>query len=112
DGEHRLEDLLAVEVGTLRLALLQRFQRLLALLGGEAIEILAQGFARPGIGRRDAGGEEFARRERKLIAVFGLGFAERAGAIHFRAAAPGAGQLAIDERRHAALAARRRERVG
>src|SRR5262249_20666531 len=112
DGEQRLKKLLAVEVGKLRLALFQRFQRLLALLGSEAIEILAQGLARPGVGCRDAGGKEFARRERKLVAIFGLGFAERAGAVHFRAAAPGAGELAVDEGRHAALAARRRGRGG
>src|SRR5262245_38695337 len=78
DGEQRLEKLLAVEVGKFRLALFQGFERLLALLGGEAIEILAVLFARPGIGRRDAGGEKFAGRERELVAVFRLGFAEGA----------------------------------
>src|SRR5262245_28746964 len=55
DGEQCLKKLPAVEVGKFRLALFQCFQRLVALLGGEAIEILAKGLARPGIGRRDAG---------------------------------------------------------
>src|SRR5262245_45216953 len=41
EGEQRLEKLLAVELGKFRLALFQRFQRLLALIRGEAIEILA-----------------------------------------------------------------------
>src|SRR5262245_50479053 len=112
DGQERLEELLAVELAEFRLALLERLQGLLALLGRQTIEILGKLLARPRIGGRDPGRKEFARRERQLVAVFGLGFAERSGAIHLGAAAPGAGKLAIDEGRDPALAARRRERVG
>src|SRR5712691_602170 len=112
DGEQRIEELLAVEIGELRLSLLQRLERLFALLRGQSFEILAVGFARPGIGGDDAGGEKLARRERQLVAVFGLRLTERAAAIHLGAAAPGAGELPVDEDDAAALAARRRQLVG
>ncbi len=51
-------------------------------------------------------------RQRQLIAVFGLARDEGARAIHPRAAAPRARELAVDIGDEAAIGARRRERVG
>src|SRR5438067_2414586 len=77
DGEQRLEELLAVEIGELGLSAFQRLQRLLALCRVEPIEILAISLARPRTGGGDAGGEKLARRQRELIALLRLAFEER-----------------------------------
>src|SRR5229473_3011568 len=111
EPEQRLEELLAVEADELRLALLERLQRLLAFLRREPVEVLALGLLRPLVDRDDAGREELARRELELITVFRLCRTERPAAIHLRAAAPGARELSIDEGDDAALGAGWRQLV-
>src|SRR5262249_14734298 len=64
------------------------------------------------VGGGNSRGEKFPRRKRKLIALLGLALTERAAAIHFGAAAPGAAELAVGENRDTALAPRRGEVVG
>src|SRR5262249_41658224 len=105
DLQERFEERLAVEILERSLALLQRLERMLALPGREPVEVLAVDLARPGVGGDDARGEKLPRRERELITVFRLGFAERPVAVHFGAAAPGAGELSVDESHDAAIAA-------
>src|SRR4051812_5741126 len=100
-----------MEIAELGLTGLDRLECRHALRWREPVEILAVGLARPGVGGGDAGREEFARRERKLVAVLGLAFAERAAAVHFCTATPGTGELAIAERDQSAIASRRREFV-
>jgi hypothetical protein len=78
----------------------------------EEIEILAVGLPCPGVGGGNSRGEKFPWRERKLIALLGFAFVEGTGAIHFRAAAPSAPELPVNENRHAALASRGGEFVG
>src|SRR5215207_3146576 len=112
DGEQRLEELLAVEIGEFGLSAFQRLERLLALCRVEPIEILAISLARPCAGGGDAGGEKLARRQRELIALLRLAFEERPAAVHLGAAAPGARQLPVDESGNAAFAARGGELVG
>src|SRR5262245_51495902 len=90
DGEQCFKERLAVEIRELRLALLERLHGFLAVLWREPVELLAVGLVRPGIGGRDAGGEELAWRQRQLVAVFGPRFAEGTVAVHLGAAAPGA----------------------
>src|SRR5262249_13757469 len=110
--EERVEKLLAVEIDEVGLALVEQLDRLFALALQKTVEILALGLTGPRIDRHDAGGEELARRQHQLIAVLGLGLAERTTAIELCAAAPRAGELAIDECHDAALGAGRRELVG
>src|SRR5262249_54881039 len=92
DVEERVEEAGGADAVELGLAVLDGLERLGALGAGEAIEILAIGLARPVVGGGDAGGEELSRRERKLVALLGLAFQERAAAVHLGAAAPGAGK--------------------
>src|SRR5215472_5429329 len=94
------------------LAFLHRLQRGDAVGGREAIEILAIGLARPGIGGGNAGGEELARRQRELIALLGFAFHEGPRTIHLCAAAPRTAELAVDEDGDTAIAARGRQLVG
>src|SRR5256885_1597213 len=61
---------------------------------------------------RDMRYEKSAGGERELVALLRLAFLEGTAAVHLRAAAPGAAELAVDEGRDAALAARGRELVG
>src|SRR5262249_4523754 len=93
DGEQRLEELLAVEIGKLGLAAFQFFQRSFSLFWREPIKILAKLFPRPLIDRENTRAEKLPRRERKLIAVLGFAFAERSAAIELRARTPGARKL-------------------
>src|SRR5262245_2496300 len=108
DGEQRLEELLAVEIGKLRLAGFQRLERLFATRSVEPVEILAVGLVRPRIGGDDAGGEKLARRQRELVALLRLALQERAAAVHLGAPAPRARELPVDEGGDAAVAARGR----
>src|SRR5205814_7875159 len=112
DLQERFEELFTVEFAELGFALLQRLERILPFLGGKPIELLAVDFARPGIGGGHTGREKLAWRERQLIAVFRFGLSKWSVAIHLGAAAPSAGELPIDERDDAAIAAGRRELVG
>src|SRR5207245_6080828 len=64
------------------------------------------------VGGGNSRSEKFPRCERKLIALLGLAFVERTAPIHFSAAAPGAPELAVNEDRDTALAARGGEFVG
>jgi hypothetical protein len=57
-------------------------------------------------------GNSVGGRERELIAIFRLGFAERPIAVHFGAAAPGAGELPINESDDSAIRTRWCEFVG
>src|SRR5215471_13814192 len=97
DVEERVEKLLAVEIDELGLALVEHLDRLFALALRKTVKILALGLTGPRVDRHDAGGEELARRQRQLIAVLGPGLAERTTTIELCAAAPRAGELAIDE---------------
>jgi len=63
------------------------------------------GLAGPGIGRLDAGGEKFARRQRQLIAVLRLALQERTITIEPRAIAPRARELTVDIGDEAAIGA-------
>ena len=110
--QQRLEELLAVEVLELRLAGLHRLERGLAISWREPVELLAVGLARPGIGGLDAGGKKFARGQRELIALLGFTGYERPAAIHPRAAAPGARELAVDVVDQTAIGAGRRKGIG
>src|SRR4029077_2813139 len=112
DLQKRFEERPAVEVLERSLTLLQRLERILALRGCEPVEVLAVDFAGPGVGSDDASGEELSRRERELIAVFRFRFAERPIAVHFGAAAPGAGELSIDESDNSAIRTGWSELVG
>src|SRR5262249_11431672 len=78
----------------------------------ERSEVLPIGGRRRGVGGGISRREEFPRRERKLVALLGLALVERATSIHFGAATPGAAELAVDEDRDAAFAARGGELVG
>src|SRR5262249_59272523 len=78
----------------------------------ERSEVLPIGGRRRGVGGGISRREEFPRRERKLVALLGLALVERATSIHFGAATPGAAELAVDEDRDAAFAARGGEFVG
>src|SRR5580704_1879189 len=97
-----------IEILERGLALFHRLERLDAFVRIEPVEIAAVSLARPGVGSGNAGGEELGRRQRQLIALLGLAFEIGAGAIHLGAAAPGAGQLAVDIGGAAAIAARGR----
>ncbi len=112
DLQQGLEKRLAVEVVEQSFAGFQLLERGLPFCGQQAVEVLLVGLARPGIGRDHACCEKLTRRQRQLVAVFGLGLAKRALPIELRAAAPRARELAVDERHHAALGPRRREVVG
>ncbi len=112
EGEQTAEERLRAEIGEFGFALLHLLERLGALVRSQPVEVVAVGFARPVIGGGNAGGEELGRRQRELIALFRLAFEERAGAIRLRAAAPGAGELAVDIDRATAIAAGRRQFVG
>src|ERR1700722_1066593 len=107
----RLEKRLGVEVGELRLPLIHRLERGVAVGRREPVEILAVGLARPGVGRPDASGEEFARRQRQLVAVLRLALLEWAAAIEPRAVAPSAGELAVDVGKAPAIGAGRRKPI-
>src|ERR1700688_43510 len=95
-----------IEILERGLALLHRRERLDAFVRIEPVKVAAVGLARPGVGGGNAGGDELGRRQRQLIALLGLAFEVRSGAIHFGAATPSAGELAVDIGGAAAIAAR------
>src|SRR5258706_9777169 len=103
--QHGFEEGLRFDALELRRALFHGGERGGAVRLREAVEILAVGFARPGIGGPDAGGEIFARRQRQLVAMFGPRGKERAVAVEARAIAPGARELAGDIGDEAAITA-------
>ena len=63
-----------IEIVEFGLALLHRLERLDAFVRIEPVEIAVVGLARPGVGGGDAGGDEFGRRQRQLIALLRLAF--------------------------------------
>src|SRR5262249_31767558 len=71
----------------------------------------AIGLLRPLVRRAHAGDEELMRCQGELVALLGRAFEERSGAIHLRAATPGARELAVDEGDATAFGPRRRQLV-
>src|SRR5262249_28222717 len=96
DLQQRIEEHVGGKTRELRLAGFHGLERSLAIGLRQAVEVLAVGLSRPLIGLVNAGTEELARIERELIAELGLALDERTIAIEPRAAAVGAGKLAID----------------
>ena len=106
------EEHLAGQSREFGLALIHGLECFLTLRRKKAIELLAVGLMRPFVGRHDPGPEEFARIERELIAELRLALGERPLTVEPCTGPVSAGELAVDEGDHAALARRGREIVG
>ena len=101
----RWKNSLKFKAGEFRLAVLPGRQGFRLLGWCEGVIELAIGLLRPFIGGPDAGGKKLMGRQRELIPLLRVPFTIGPSPVHFCAAAPGAGELPVDEGDAAAIGA-------